>query len=204
MARRARRDSRPLDLGHHLLFGEAGAGHRPGGTGGDARAAALAERRLTSLTSAVLVEADRAERAEVRCRSGSRSSAPRRPRARTGSSEISPAAGCGRGFGPRRPPPGRRSTGCPSGPGAQPATKTPSVIVATGSSFGCFSMTQPSELHEMPKCGATSRRRGCGSRPADRIDHVDRDAALAAGERVLDLDDQPAFFGRPRRVGASR
>ena len=37
------------------------------------------------------------------------------------------------------------------GPWTQPATKTPSVMVATGSSFGCFSIAQPSKLHEIPK-----------------------------------------------------
>ena len=42
------------------------------------------------------------------------------------------------------------------GPWAAPAMKTPSVIVATGSSFGCFSMNQPLALQDMPKRRATS------------------------------------------------
>src|SRR5512145_367879 len=42
------------------------------------------------------------------------------------------------------------------GPCAQPTMNTPSVMVATGSSFGCFSVNQPSIEQEIPNNLPTS------------------------------------------------
>ena len=98
--------------------------------------------------------------------------------------------------------------GMSRGPSAQPAAKTPSVMVATGSSLGWRSITQPSELQPMPKRRATSWASWVGSRPTDRIDHVHRDASLAPGQRVLHLDDQPAVLrclvGHAQHIGHLR
>ena len=90
----------------------------------------------------------------------------RRPGSARGPSR---AAGCGPGCGPRRPRRSRHWRGCPVGRAQQPAAKTPSVIVATGSSLGCRSMIQPSELQEMPKRRATSLASARGSRPTERM-----------------------------------
>ncbi len=52
------------------------------------------------------------------------------------------------------------------GPPAQPATKTPSVMVAMGSILACFSMNQPLHEQAMPKVLPTSELSRRGSRPA--------------------------------------
>ena len=49
------------------------------------------------------------------------------------------------------------------GPWHTPATNTPSVIVATGSSFGWRSVYQPAMLHEMPHFRPISLASVCGS-----------------------------------------
>ena len=90
--------------------------------------------------------------------------------------------------------------GMSRGPRAQPAAKTPSVIVATGSSFGWRSMIQPSELQVMPKRRADVVGVGRRLQTRREDDHVDRDPALPGGQGVLDLDDEPAVLGRLLRV----
>ena len=68
--------------------------------------------------------------------------------------------------------------GMSRGPSVAPAAKTPSVMVATGSSLAWRSMMKPLVLQPTPKRRATSVASGCGSRPADRM-------TMSAGTRRL-------------------
>ena len=55
------------------------------------------------------------------------------------------------------------------GPCAQPAMKMPSVMVAIGSSLGCFSVNQPSVEQEMPNSLPTSFASARGCNPLERM-----------------------------------
>ncbi len=82
-----------------------------------------------------------------------------------------------------------------------PATNTPSVIVATGSSFGCRSVNQPSMLHEMPHSQADFL--GVLRLQAARQDHhVDRDAALLAQRACLPPGRSACPLRRRRRAAS--
>ena len=71
------------------------------------------------------------------------------------------------------------------GPWQAPAMKTPSVIVATGSSLGWRSVSQPSMLQESPKRRAVSFASARGSRAPIRM-------TMSTGRRCC----------RPRRVSS--
>ena len=71
------------------------------------------------------------------------------------------------------------------GPWQAPATNTPSVIVATGSSFGCRSVYQPAMLHEMPHFRPSLLGVGLRLQRAHQDHHVDRDPPLLAQQGVF-------------------
>ena len=88
------------------------------------------------------------------------------------------------------------------GPWQAPATNTPSVIVATGSSLGCRSVYQPAMLQEMPHFRPISLASACGSSAAHEDHHIDRDAPLPAHSVSSTCTiSLPASLGQPGGVG---
>ena len=74
--------------------------------------------------------------------------------------------------------------------------KTPSVKVLTGASFGCRSRKKPSRAAAHVEQAADILRVGLRLQAGGEHDHVHRDAADKAGQRVLDADDQLALLLR--------
>ncbi len=80
------------------------------------------------------------------------------------------------------------------GPWQAPAMKMPSVIVATGSSFGWRSMKKPSKSQPMPKICATSLESWRASMAGLRMTISTGMRRCLPIKRVLGLDDEFAFF----------
>ena len=187
----------PVDFGENLFVVKVGAGDDAGRAGGDARAAALAQRGYHPADVLLLVELDGVVGAYIVANpaAGAPSSSSRHDRLDvTVPLVIMPAMrAAGRAPWPPKP-------GCPRP--WQTRRRTRVGHRGHGSSFGWRSVYQPAILHEMPHLRPNSL--ASAAAPArHQNDHIDRDSFLTADHVsstcTISLPFRPVF-GRRRSL----